>query len=43
MCNRLKVPLPPQGYWQTPPANRAQFLEPANRNHKSEPQKLAAA
>jgi integrase len=41
MCNRLKVPLPPQGYWQTPPANRAKFLERANRSH-AKPEEIAA-
>jgi integrase len=33
-CNRLQVPLPPQGYWQVPPARRAKFLERAYRSHK---------
>jgi hypothetical protein len=41
MCNRLKVPIPPQGYWQTPPANRAKFLERANRSHHAKPETIA--
>jgi integrase len=27
MCHRLKVPLPPQGYWQTAPDRRTAFLD----------------
>jgi integrase len=34
-CTRCKIPLPPQGYWQVPPARRAAFLERANRSHKA--------
>jgi integrase len=33
-CNRIKVPIPPQGYWQVPPTRRAMFLERAHRSHK---------
>jgi integrase len=33
-CNRVQVPLPPQGYWHVPPARRAAFLERAHRSHK---------
>jgi len=32
-CYRLDIPLPPQGYWTTEPANRPKFLERANRSH----------
>jgi hypothetical protein len=45
-CFRMKIDAPPQGYWQTPPANRAIFLERTNRSHESEseaPLKLPAA
>jgi len=41
MCNRLKVPIPAQGYWQTPTANRAKFLERANRSHHAKPESIA--
>jgi hypothetical protein len=33
MCRRMGVDTPPQGYWSTPPARRAGFLERANRSH----------
>jgi Phage integrase family len=32
-CYRLEVPIPPQGYWSTPPDRREKFLERANRSH----------
>jgi hypothetical protein len=28
-----QVPIPPQGYWSTPPDRREKFLERANRSH----------
>jgi integrase len=33
MCNRMKIPRPPQGYWTCEPANRARFLIRAYRSH----------
>jgi integrase len=41
-CTRLKVPLPPQGYWNVPPARRPAFLERANRSHKAPPIPITA-
>lgn len=32
-CYRLDVPLPPQGYWSTPPERREKFLARAYRSH----------
>lgn len=41
-CNRVHVHLPPQGYWQVPPARRAAFLERACRSHKGSGQSAPA-
>ncbi len=43
MCFRLKIPLPPQGYWNVPPAQRGKFLERACRSHRTAFFKAAAA
>jgi integrase len=32
-CYRLDIPIPPQGYWSTPPDRREKFMERANRSH----------
>jgi hypothetical protein len=32
MCRRMTVPVPPQGYWSTPPDRRENFLERASRS-----------
>jgi integrase len=43
MCTRMQVPVPPQGYWQCPPARREKFLERTYRSHKgadSQPEKV---
>jgi hypothetical protein len=33
MCNRMKIPRPPQGYWSTLPDLPEKFVERANRSH----------
>lgn len=37
MCRRMTVPVPPQGYWSTPPDRREKFLARANRSHHGVP------
>jgi integrase len=32
-CVRMEVPLPPQGYWATPPDRREKFMARAERSH----------
>ena len=32
-CYRLDIPLPPQGYWSTPPERREKFMVRAYRSH----------
>jgi hypothetical protein len=40
-CEQINDLLP-QGYWQTPPANRAEFLERANHSHHAKSEAMAA-